>query len=548
MTRVAFWVALACALPALAQQPPDAGSVLRDVQKPLPPAPAKPQPRLEIEQRRPALAPQPTLRFVLKRVRITGNTVFSESALQEVVRDFVGKEIGFADLEEAAVRITRYYRERGYLVARAYLPQQEIRDGVVEIAVLEGRFGKSELNNRSRVSDATIRRFLRPLEGGSVDEQHVERQLLLLNDLPGMGTASAALRPGERVGETALALSVGEAPLIGGGVELDNYGSHFTGQARLTGEFDLFSPLGYGDSASAQGITSTGLDLLRLAYQLPVGGHGLRLGGAYSQLSYKLGREFESLQAHGTAKTESGNVSYPFVRAREANLNGQLAFTRRQFDDHIDSSDTDTQKSTDAAGITLGGDLRDRWLGGGVTSALATLVAGRLDIETPAARTVDEATAQTQGTYRKLVWNAQRVQRLAERWSGVLGVSGQVANKNLDSSEKFAPGGPFGLRAYPLGEAAADEGVMLNAEARYDVQPGSLQAIAFYDAGSVHLNHQAPPGTTVNHRSLADVGTGLDWHAGRTWFARLVVALGNRVAQSAPDRHPRIWAQAAARF
>ena len=549
MIRRAAWAVMFCALPALAQQAPDAGSILRDVQKPLPEFPKKPPPKLEVEQpTRPTLAQQPSVRFVLKAVRITGNSVFAEGELQKLVADLVGKEVSFADLEQAAARITRYYRERGYLVARAYLPQQEIRDGLVEIAVLEGRFGKSQLNNASRVSDATVLRYLAPLEGGVVDDRRVERQLLLLGDLAGMGTAAAALKPGERVGETTLGLQIGEAPLAAGGVEVDNYGSRYTGRTRFTGQLDVLSPFGQGDSASAQGIKADGLELIRLAYQVPVGGHGFRVGASYSDLDYRLGEEFEGLHAHGRATTAAGTLFYPFVRAREANFNGQLSFTRRTYEDRVDTTGLNTDKTIGAVAFTLGGDSRDARGGGGVNTYLATLTAGRLNIDTPAARAIDEASVHAQGSYRKLNLSAQRIQHLALRWSGMIGFSGQLADHNLDSSEKFTLGGPFGVRAYPLGEAAADEGFIFNAEPRYELLPGRLQALAFYDVGRVRLNHDAPPGTTVNYRSLAAAGAGVNWTPRRDLVARLVFAFGHQAAQSEPGRHPRLWAQGAVRF
>jgi hemolysin activation/secretion protein len=124
---------------ALAQIIPDAGSVLREMERPIPqlPRPAPPLIRIE-EPSRPALKPSAVTPFMLKTLRISGNTVFIQADLLALVQDFVGKEVGYADLDAAAARISRYYRERGYRVARAYLPAQEIKDGVVEIAVIEG--------------------------------------------------------------------------------------------------------------------------------------------------------------------------------------------------------------------------------------------------------------------------------------------------------------------------------------------------------------------------------------------------------------------------
>ena len=75
-----------------------------------------------------------------------------------------GRELSLADLDQAAARVTKFYRQSGYPVARAYVPAQEIKDGVVEIAVLEGRFGKLDLHNNSRLSDSLARDTLSSAE------------------------------------------------------------------------------------------------------------------------------------------------------------------------------------------------------------------------------------------------------------------------------------------------------------------------------------------------------------------------------------------------
>ena len=185
---------------AQAQIVPDAGTILRQQeQKPLE-VPTRPAPTIKRDEppARPALKPADTPRFVLKGFRVTGNTVFAESELVELVREYVGKEIVFADLEQAAARISRHYRERGYAEARAYVPAQTItKDSVVEIAVIEGRFGKVELDNKSRVRDSVARGYLDAFPGALVTEPALERKMLLLNDLPGVGKARVTLRPGD---------------------------------------------------------------------------------------------------------------------------------------------------------------------------------------------------------------------------------------------------------------------------------------------------------------------------------------------------------------
>jgi hemolysin activation/secretion protein len=205
LRKVARYAIIVCAVCASsgrlahAQIVPDAGTILRQQeQKPLE-VPTRPAPTIkQDEPARPALKPADTPHFVLKGFRMTGNTVFAESELIELVREYVGKDVGFADLEQAAARISRYYREHGYMVARAYIPAQTVTiDGVVEIAVIEGRFGKVELDNKSRVRDSVAGGYLDEFPGTLVTEPALERKMLLLNDLPGVGEARATLRPGD---------------------------------------------------------------------------------------------------------------------------------------------------------------------------------------------------------------------------------------------------------------------------------------------------------------------------------------------------------------
>jgi len=140
---------LSLATAAMAQQRPDAGQILEQMREPLripPPVerdvrPAPPEPR-------PALPVSPTLKVRVTQFTFSGNTLFSDETLSEVVKEFVGKELDFEGLTDAATAVRAYHRERGYFLAQAYLPQQAIRDGVVEIAVIEGRVGLVELERR----------------------------------------------------------------------------------------------------------------------------------------------------------------------------------------------------------------------------------------------------------------------------------------------------------------------------------------------------------------------------------------------------------------
>jgi len=544
-------VVLLAAASALAQQVPDAGGTLRQLEPPTVTLPKKPPPPVDVQPpARPALKPAPQIRFTLRAFRITGATVFTESDLQQLLREYVEREVGIEDLGAAAGRLTRFYFERGYPLATAYLPVQDIREGVVELVIIEGRFGNVRLVNRSRVRDAVISSYLDDLPGRVVEEARLERKLLLIYDLPGVAPAKAVLHPGQAIGETDLRIELEPGPAVAGGIELDNYGNRFTGGNRLSGQLDLFSAAGVGDRLSARATKGDpGLTYGRIGYQLPLGGNGFQLEAAYSRAEYRLGKQFAALDASGEADTGLAFVSYPIVRSRDFSLYGRAGYERKALQDRVGASATSIDKKSRLATLGLAGSYFDA-VGAGAASAFSlTYGKGDLDIETPEGKAIDDATARTGGSFSKWNLNYARLQNLTGPLALFLSFYGQEAGKNLDSSEKLILGGAHGVRAYPQGEAPGDTGYVLTAELRYAFSagalPGLLQLTAFLDTGEVKVNED-PFAAGANRRRLTGGGVGLNWGRVSDFSLRLALAhrIGNARATAGSDRETRGWLQA----
>jgi hemolysin activation/secretion protein len=536
---------------AAAQIVPDAGTQLRQLEPPTLTLPRKPPPGIDVEvPARPALQPAPSVRFVLKAVRISGATVFPEAELQALVREYVGREVGIAELGDTIGRITGFYSDRGYPLATAYLPAQDIKDGVVEILVLEGRYGSIHLVNRARIDDSAAARYVISLQGQVVEGATLERKILLLQELPGSAPGRAILSPGQAIGETDLRIELEQGKTIGAAIELDNYGSYFTGAARLSGQLDLYSPLRLGDWLSVRATKGfSGLEYARAAYELPLGGDGFKLGAAYSHVDYRLGKSFSALDASGDADTVSLHASYPLIRSRRHNLYGKLIAERKDLQDRVNATSTVSDRSSTTGTLALNGDYFDSLGRGGASAYFLTYTGGTLRIDTPAIKAIDDATARTSGSFNR--WNAgyARLQGLTERASLYLSVFAQKAGKNLDSSEKMFLGGIGGVRAYPQGEAPGDSGYAASAELRYAFSfaafPGAWQASAFLDSGEVKINED-PFIAASNRRRLSGGGLGLEWSQPGDFIVRLSIAtrIGNARATSGPDDHTRGWLQA----
>jgi len=531
-----------------AVQPPDAGRTSQELQA-RPPPPAKSMPHLDIEQptRAPLAAPA-GLKIQVTGFRITGARLYPESELQALLQGAVGRELGLAELETEAARITAYYRARGYPFARAYLPAQDIKDGTVEINVLEGRYGKISINNKTAVPDRLMSAALNDIQPDAViAAASLERGLLLLSEIPGVEVKST-LTPGASVGTADLVAEAVPGKRFSGSLDADNYGNRFTGEYRLGASLNFANPTHLGDLLTLRALSSgDGLHYARLGWQAPLGGQGTRGGIAYSDMGYKLGRDFASLDAHGSARIGTAFVQHPFIRSRAANLYGQASYDHKRLDDRIDTTATIAQKTLRNWTLVLNGDRRDDWLGGGVTSASIAWTTGKLGIDNAAAAAIDDTTARSAGRFDKYSLAASRQQRLSDATSLIISYNGQFAGKNLDSAEKFSLGGAFGVRAYPQGEASADEGHLLNLELRHVLRE-TWQAVAFVDAGSARIN-KIPWLADTNTRHLEGAGLGLNW-ASDGWSVNSVLAwkLGSAQPTSDKDRTPRFWLQAARYF
>jgi hemolysin activation/secretion protein len=450
-----------------------------------------------------------------------------------------------------AARITAHYRSHGYFVARAFLPAQEVSDNVVTIAVSEGHYGKVQLRNSSRLSDGLANGLLEGLDGGDpITLEPLEHRLLLLSDVPGVKVTST-LVPGSLPGTSDLLVDVVPGRRVTGMIDLDNGGNPYTGEWRLGATVNLNNLLGRGDVASLRAVTSgSGLTYGRAAYQMQFG--RVTAGAAYSHLDYRLGRQFDLLGANGSADVASVFGSVALMRSRRSNLYLGAIYEDKRLDDRLDLFPADGRRANArVAGLFLHGNHSDELGGGGMSSFYVGLSSGSLDILTPVALAVDAATARTNGSYQKLWFNLARLQRINDRLSINASLSGQLASKNLDPSEKFVLGGLDGVRAYPQGEAFGDEGYIANLEGRLLLaraskrMRGDLHLLGFVEGGHVRINAK-PWDASPNERNLLGAGVGLAWNDPGKFSVRAYYALrlGNEPAMSAPDRSGRFWIQA----
>jgi len=164
-----------------------------------------------------------------------------------LVRDQLLKRgITLGMIETVADKITRYYRERGFILAKAYIPKQKVRDGVVTLTLLLGLLGEVKVNDNTLYNDEVLSSVFDDLLTQPVTNIAVSERLYLINDLPGIST-QGFFEAGSQVGDTLLNINVKSEETFSYNTRLDNHGAEETGRGRLYGEFLWNNPTGTAD-------------------------------------------------------------------------------------------------------------------------------------------------------------------------------------------------------------------------------------------------------------------------------------------------------------
>lgn len=418
---------------------------------------------------------QPGMVIAVRQFRFAGNTLLPEARLATAVANFAGRPLDFGELQSAAQAVAAVYRENGWVV-RAYIPEQEIEDGVVVIQIVEAVFGKLIMDGTSsRVSAARIERTVNGLQqpGEPLNGDALDRALLLADDLPGVAV-TGALRAGDGQAETDLVVKPSDERLLTGDGIVDNHGARSTGAERISANVQLASPWGFGDLMTANLLHTRGSDYRRVGYSIPLGFDGLRLGASLSRFDYRLvGRDFAALKAKGDSTTRGLDISYPLIRTRSLNLFLLSGYDKRSYVNRSGATRV-TDYDMDVFSLSLSGNVFDGLGGGGTNSGNLAWSSGKRRGQVGVG---DQS-------FSKIRYSLSRQQVLTGDWSLFVLFTGQHAGKDVDSSEKFYLGGANGVRAYPTNEGGGANGRMMNLELRWRLPEGFLLT-GFYDYGRV---------------------------------------------------------------
>ncbi|MBO6558229.1 MAG: ShlB/FhaC/HecB family hemolysin secretion/activation protein [Pseudomonadales bacterium] len=395
-------------------------------------------------------------------------------ALEELVErvEFQRGWITIEQLDQIALAVTEYYRENGFILATAFVPEQEVSDGIVRLNVLEGRLGDVAVSNELIFSPDTIKAAFNNELGEPVTEERIEGALRRINDLPGV-RVRGSFSPGDNVGETRLTLGVLEEKAWSSSVVVDNHGSETTGETRLYATTEWHNLFGRGHRLLAGVLRSEGPDSSlygQLEYEMPwTSDHRGTVKAAISTNEFSVTRLANLPEIVGETDNYGLGLSYQVIRSRTLNLGLSAGYTQKdvifQVGDLITLS---TEEKIEVVNVSA--DYTQLW------DDRQLLLTGRFGIDQGH---MIEGEARGQSVdFTKFLLSANLLKRFSiNNWltknesyfNFVVKLNTQYTEKFLSSVEQFSLGGPNAVRSLGVSDVSVDSGAYAGMELFFDL-------------------------------------------------------------------------------
>tara|TARA_Y200000002_G_scaffold99524_1_gene80700 strand:+ start:141 stop:1874 length:1734 start_codon:yes stop_codon:yes gene_type:complete len=477
---------------------------------------------------------QEEVKVVIKKFIIEGNYSVAESEIQDLIKDFLNKELTLLELDVAAENITNFYIDKG-LWARAVLPDQEIKNNELKIKIIEAKLGKIIFQKnpdiKLGISEKLAEKYLKKNQDikNIFNINNLNKNIQLLDSLPGINS-SASLQSGEVDGETDVIVEINESKLVSGNIKTDNHGSRSSGYERLSTTLNLNGLFNLGESWSLQNVHTSGSDYFALGLTIPIGVSGLSATFRGSEMDYKLGIPLESSEPEGNSDSLSMSLNFPSFNLGKLTTSINFGISNNTYLNKTNAG-ISSEKSNFKGNLDLNFNIVDQIFGGGANNFTISMTKGELDLgDTPSNLASDQSAAKTNGDFEKFTINFSRLQSLSSKHALFFSTNGQYGGTNLDPGEQLSLGGVSGIRGYPNSEASGSHGLISSLEHRFKYN-NRIQTKIFYDFGKIfqykdtYTDWNSSNTSLNNSYELSGTGFGVDAFVGDLGNLSLMYAI-----------------------
>ncbi len=218
----------------------------------------------------------------IEKFIIPDSQILSKSEMDEIFGPLTETNVHFEQIKDAVQQINIMYAKKGYVTARAFLPVQKIKSGIVRIDLIEGRVGKFNVENNKWTKTSFVEKRMTQKPNELFDIVKLEQDIVAFNRYNSGVSLKASLYPGKADGTTDITLEAQETfPFRVTGL-FDNAGRHTIGELRGGVMAQADSLLGYRDKLTLGTYMSKSSVTPFVDYNVPVNKYDGRVGFYFS--------------------------------------------------------------------------------------------------------------------------------------------------------------------------------------------------------------------------------------------------------------------------
>ncbi|MGD1921153.1 MAG: ShlB/FhaC/HecB family hemolysin secretion/activation protein [Pleurocapsa sp.] len=462
--------------------------------------------------------------IIVKEFDVVGSSVFSEQELAAAVKPYRNRPLTLPELFQARSIITKLYTDKVYVNSGAYIPPQELDDGKVKIAVLEGKLEGINVSGTDRLTPRYISSRIEAAAGKPVNVESLLAALQLLRVDPLINNVSAELSAGIQPGTSLLDIQVEEADVFDLSTSFNNKKSPSVGSNQRSASFNHGNLLGLGDRFNFTFSNTKGSNSFDFAYSLPINSKNGTITAAYGSNSNDVDEEpfVSAIDLESQSRYFELNLRQPVVLKPNRELAMGLSFSRSQSETFLDNNGFPLSRGADEEGETKISALRffQEYVNRDDKKVLAFRSQFSVGIDAFDASSNDDGVPDS--TFFAWRGQSQWVRRLDEDFLFLLRGDVQVAGGALVPLEQFRVGGVNSARGYRQDLSLGDSGIFGSAELRvpilrFKLVDGLVQIAPFFDIGTLWNTDDVE----IANATLPSLGLGLNFAMGDRINARL---------------------------
>jgi len=395
----------------------------------------------------------------IEKIEIPESQILTQKEIDDIVNEYEKTNLTMADIKQLVEKINELYFDKGFVTARAYLPEQTVENGTLQIAIMEGKVGKITIEECRWTKESHIIDRLDVKEGEIFNIQELENKIMIYNRYNDGIMITGDLNPGQKEGTTDVVIKTTEKAPYHLTAVTDNFGRDTIGKNRAGIVAAHDSLFGYRDRLSA-GIYANRYSMTPFVdYNIPVNKYDGRVGVSFSYNKAKIGHGgYQDFNIESRSQNYSIYYTHPFIRELHDELNGTVSYTYKHAVTSFDDKDLYKDKIPELkVGLGYRHDTDSGiWYLAQSVSYAAPWYQDRID-------------------YWKFEGSATRLHDFGYRILGYFRGNYQYIHKDVvPYADQMSVGGYGTVRGYSQGVVTAKSGYQLGAEVYFPIAPEKI--------------------------------------------------------------------------